>query len=115
MSGLLSVWRSKSRLRNLCSFVIHSEIRRWIGSLGLVWGRVMVTDSVHQVALTPSLTSRVVHVMGLCPVDLMLPTVDANWRALIWACWVNWGSVPVAISEKGMDRGTEKMEQPGGL
>lgn len=84
MSGLLSFCINKSCLHNLCNFVIHSEITRWIGSLGLVWGRVIVTYSVHQMAVISSLKSRVVHVMGLCPGYLMPHTVDANWRALVF-------------------------------
>lgn len=53
-----------SCLHNLGNFVINSEIMHRVGSWGLVWGRVTVTYSVHQMALIPSLKSRAVHVMA---------------------------------------------------
>lgn len=63
--------------------------------MGLVWGRVMVTYSFHQVALILSLQEQS-HAYDRPVLGKWLPIAGAHLQAIVWDCWVGWRSVEIS-------------------
>lgn len=105
MSGLLSFELMRFAYITYATLSFTMKSCNWIGSIGLVWGRNMVTYSFRQVALIlfSQEQGRVCDgsVISVADASQSRPPVGANTSVIVGGFWVGWRYI--AIYEQGTD------------